>query len=273
MSNLTERTARSVGRHFITLSCVHHPPAAESLRVHVFSGFVVDIAGEWFYITAGHILRDVRTALSAGSKFDVWRLGDQAADNKFENKAVPYDFNLEQWCVLEDEVAGFDYAAVHLGGLYRQQLEAGGVVAIEEHAWSDHQTEYDHWALVGIPSESVAYDGESVISARVVLAPLFPVEPPELADRKARNQFYAKLAADSDNVVQSIVGMSGGPIVSLRYVDGTWKYGVIGVQSAWYPSLRIIAACPFTSFAFALKPVVEGALAIARQLRSGKSAP
>jgi hypothetical protein len=33
------------------------------MRIHLFSGFVVDIAGEWFYVTAGHILRDIRKAL------------------------------------------------------------------------------------------------------------------------------------------------------------------------------------------------------------------
>lgn len=273
MSNLTERTALSVGRHFVTLSCVHHPTGGETLRVHVFSGFVVDIAGEWFYMTAGHILRDIRAALAAGSKFDIWRLGDHTAGSKFENKAVPYDFKLEQWCVLEDPATGLDYAAVHLGGLYRQQLEVGGVIAFEEHTWSDPQTEHDHWALVGIPSESVAYDGESVISARLVLAPLLPAESPELSESRVTNQFYAKLADDSDNVIRSVVGMSGGPIVALRYVNDTWKYGVIGVQSAWYPSLRVIAACPFASFALALKPVVEEALLVARQLQGVQSAP
>lgn len=273
MSDLTERVARSVGRHFITLSCLQRDSTAADPRVHVFSGFVVDIAGEWFYMTAGHILRDIRLALSAGSTFEVWRLGDQTADNRFENKAVPYDFQLGQWCVLEDASIGLDYAAVHLGGLYRQQLEAGGVQPFEERAWGDHTMEHDHWALVGIPSESVAYDDESVISARVVLAPLFPAEPPPLSEARADNQFYAKLADDSDKVVSSVVGMSGGPIIMLRHVDDTWKYGVIGVQSAWYPGLRVIAACPFTSFSRALRPVVEESLGKAMQPQLKQSAP
>ena len=111
----------------MTLSCVQHPHDSTEMRVHVFSGFVVSVVGEWFYITAGHILKDIRTAIEAGTTFDVWRLGDQTAGNLFNNTAIPYAFELDKWFVLEDSEAGLDYATVHLGGLYRKQLEAGGV--------------------------------------------------------------------------------------------------------------------------------------------------
>ena len=242
------------------------------MRVHVFSGFVVDVAGEWFYVTAGHILRDIRKAVEAGSTFDVWRLGDHTAGNRFNNTAVPYAFELDHWLVLEDSSAGLDYATVHLGGLYRQQLEAGGVVAIAKDAWSDHIADYDHWALVGIPSETVSYDGKTIIAARVVLAPLTPAEAPPLAEQKAQNQFYAKLADDSEQFVKDIVGMSGGPLFMLRNSDGTWKYSIIGVQSAWYPSARIVAACPFSSFGYALEPIVKEALSKLQPSGSAQSA-
>lgn len=242
------------------MSCIQHLPAPEKTRVHVFSGFVVDIIGEWFYVTAGHILRDITIAIDAGCIFDVWRLGDQTAGNRFNNIAVPYDFQLDHWCVLEDAPSGLDYAAVHLGGLYRKQLEAGGVLPIDKQAWSNHVTEHDYWALVGIPNESVSYDGTTVIAARVVMVPLAPAEPPPLAERRAENQFFAKLADGSEDVVKDVAGMSGGPIFMLQKADGSWKYSVIGVQSAWYPGARIIAACPFSSFAEALEPLVEEAL-------------
>ncbi|HEX5127507.1 MAG TPA: hypothetical protein VFW00_12255, partial [Rhodocyclaceae bacterium] len=80
----------------------------------MFSGFVVDISGEWFYVTAGHILRDIQTALASGSSFDIWRFGDLTAGNLFGKSPVPYDFIVETWLVLRDETVGLDYAAVHL---------------------------------------------------------------------------------------------------------------------------------------------------------------
>lgn len=230
------------------------------MQVHVFSGFVMDVAGEWFYVTAGHILRDIRIALEAGSTFDIWRFGDQTAGNKFKDTAVPYGFKLDDWFVLEDERSGLDYAIVHIGGLYRQQLEAGGISALGKSAWSDHVAEHDHWVLVGIPKETVAYDGKTVISARFVMTPLLQTdEVPQLANQRAENQFYAKLADNTESMVADIVGMSGGPVFRLKNTNGTWKYNVIGVQSGWYPSTRILAICPFSSFALAIESVVQQA--------------
>lgn len=263
MTNFTERVAKSIGRHFVTLSCVQHPPGSDKTHVQVCSGFFMAVKGEWFYVTAGHILRRVRTALDDGSTFDIWRFGDQTAGNRFQDTAIPYAFDIDQWFVLEDADSGLDYATVHIGGLYRKQLEAGGVAALDKGAWGDHLSEHDHWVLAGIPKETVSYDGKTIISARFVMAPLTPTNAPPLAERRAENKFYARLADDSERFVSDIDGMSGGPVFMLRLVGGTWKYKVIGVQSAWYPSSRVIAACPFPTFGEALEPIVEEALRLA----------
>lgn len=262
MTDLTRRVAQTVGKHFVTLSCVQYPPADSPEKILVFSGFVVDVSGEWFYITAGHILRDIRAALASGSSFDVWRLDDQTAGNRFRGKAVPYGFDAETWLVLRDAATGLDYAAVHLGDLYRRQLETGGVTAIARNSWGDHVTEHDHWVLVGIPSETVAYDGKTVITARVVMSPLTPADEPILSGVKAQNQFYAKPNDGSECFFKDADGMSGGPVFSLKKLGEQWVYSVIGVQSTWYPTSKTLAVCPFSSFGFALEEVVAKARAI-----------
>ena len=144
VTELTKRVEQTIRKHFVTLSCVQHPPANSPEKLLVFSGFIIDVSNEWFYITAGHILRDINTALAAGSLFDVWRLGDQAAGNQFNDTAVPYEFDSQTWLAIYDEVSGLDYAAVHLSNFYRRQLEVGGVIAIPKNSWGDHVTEYDH---------------------------------------------------------------------------------------------------------------------------------
>ncbi len=260
MADLNTRVARTVGKHFVTLSCIQHPPADAGQKTLVFSGFLVEILGEWFYVTAGHILRDICTAIAAGSEFDVWRLDDQTAGNRFFGKAVPYAFDLKQWFVLQDDSQGFDYAIVHLAPFYRRQLEAGGATPIGKAFWSDHLVTADYWVLVGIPSESVNFDGESVIRARVVVAPLRPAETPDFAERKAEYQFYATPLDGSKASFEDADGFSGGPVFALKKVEGKWCYGVIGVQSAWYRPSRTMAICPFTSFALALEPVLAEAL-------------
>lgn len=263
MMSFTKRVANSIGRHFVTLSCVQYPPDSDEKHVHVFSGFFMDVKGEWFYMTAGHILRDVRVALETCSTFDVWRFGDQTAGNRFQDTAIPYAFDMEQWLVLEDADVGLDYAAVHIGGLYRKQLEAGGVTALDKNAWGDHLSEHDHWVLAGIPKETVSFDGKTIISAKFVMAPLTSTDAPPHAGRRAENKFYAKLADDSERFVSDIDGMSGGPVFMLRLIDDTWKYKVIGVQSAWYPSSRVVAVCPFATFGEELEQIVEAALQLA----------
>jgi hypothetical protein len=165
MNKFTRRVYQTVGRHFVSLSCVQSAPSHSKEKILVFSGFLVDIAEAWFYVTAGHILRDIRTALEAGSTFDIWRLGDQTAGNKFNGIAIPYAFDIERWLVLEDADIGLDYAAVPLEDLHCRLLAAGDAMPITKDAWSDYTAAHDFWAVIGIPSETIEYDEETIITA------------------------------------------------------------------------------------------------------------
>jgi hypothetical protein len=199
-------------------------------------------------------LRDIRAALNAGVEFDIWRLDDQTAGNQFRGVAIPYAFDIDMWCIIENEKIGLDYAAVALNTIYRQQLEVGRSIPIGKVAWGDQFTEHDHWVLIGIPSETVGYEQET-ITGRTVMIPVERAEAPEDAGRKAENKFYARLKNAGD--IKDIEGMSGGPVFAIRKVEGEWKYKVIGVQSSWYRSTRIIAACPFSSLGAALEEFVN----------------
>lgn len=256
MNNFTRRVYATVGKHFVTLSCLQKASGSRE-KILIFSGFLVDVSGAWFYITAGHILRDIKKAIEAGSVFSDWRLDDQTAGNKFNGAAIPFDFDIEAWLVVEDEQIGLDYATTLIGGLYRLALQAGGAVPIGKAAWGDYVTEHDAWVLVGVPSESVEYDGSTIITGRIVVTPIEPADEPAMAGLKAQNQFYGRLKEDSTEVVQDIDGMSGGPIFALKKIGEEWRYCVIGVQSSWYPNSRIIAACPFSSLGNELLRIVE----------------
>lgn len=257
MTDLIRHVAHTIGPHFVTLSCVQQPPGNKPEKLLFFSGFVVEIGDEWFYITAGHILRDIRRAQEGGSTLDVWRLGDNTARHSFKDTAVPFDFELDQWFVLEDAELGLDYAAVPLLPFFRRQLEVGGVQPIDRRAWGTPDMAHDHWVLAGTPSESVIYDGETIITARFVTVLLEPADVPPDAGLKAENQFYARLTEGSESALKNIDGMSGGPIFMLISDGDKWRYAVIGVQSGWYRSSRVIAACPFTSFALAIQDAIR----------------
>lgn len=255
-NDINKQFFNAVGRHFVTLSCVQTIPESSTEKPLLFSGFMVDIRGVWFYITAGHILRDIRASLASGGKFDIWRLGDQTAGNLFNDTAIPFDFDIDRWIVIEDEEEGLDYAALALNELYCRCLHAGGVTPINNEGWGNHLTEYDQWILVGVPSESVTYDEKSIITARPTMLPIIPCEEPKAAGKRASNQFYGRIKQDSLSEKIDIDGMSGGPIFGVMRCDQKLRYKVIGVQSSWYPLSRVIAACPFSSLAHALEKLV-----------------
>lgn len=270
-NDFTKLVAATLGKHFLTLSCQQRLPTSTQPNTLVFSGFVVEILGEWFYVTAGHIIHDIRNAVAAGATFDAWRLGDQTAGNRFKGAAIPYDFDDKRWLVYDDRQVGLDYAIVHVDGLCRKQLEAGGVEAIGKDAWGDHVTRSDHWAVVGVPSESIDYDGESIITARVVMVPLVPAGAPPSAGAKSDNQFYARLLEPSDPRFKDPDGLSGAPVFSLTFKDERWQYSVVGIQSSWYPESGVMAACPFATFAMEIEGSVAEALAIHSQQEGGST--
>jgi hypothetical protein len=257
MNDFTEIIARAIGRHFISLICAQYPPDNTQMRTLLFSGFVIEVTGEWFYVTAGHILRDIGTALLKGYKFSTWRLGDQTAGNKFGDSAIPYSFEFEKWIVLENEESGLDYAFVHLGYLDREQLKANGVVALSKNDWAGYGINHDYWVLFGIPSESVFYDRITLVKARVVSAPLIHTEKPADVSAKIENQFYAKLQEGSEQFVSDLDGMSGAPVFAIKWVNDVCRYVVIGVQSGWFPSSKILTICPFASFGMLLEKAVQ----------------
>jgi hypothetical protein len=186
--SLTQGFYRAVGKHFVPLSCIQRLDDTGTENVILISGFIIEIRGFWFYVTAGHILRDFQKVLDAGGEFDIWRFGDQTAGNKFKDIGIPFDFSLERWIVIEDEETGLDYAATILEDYYRRLLEVGGVVPLTIETWGNQTYEHDHLAVVGIPSETISYDGKTSISARVVVIPLEEAEAtkPILCKAKTR---------------------------------------------------------------------------------------
>ena len=254
MTNLTESMIKSAGKHFIGLSGVQETNGQKN--AHIFSSFIVDVDGLWILITAGHILRAIQSAINAGSSFDVWRLDDQmASEGNGVAFPVPFDFVLQDWFVLEDQAIGLDYAALHLSDYFIRHLKAGGVEPIEESAWGDYIQEHDFWVLFGIPSETVAYDEETQMAARFAVLPLEETDPPKGLISNSGNKFFAKIS-DLGNITD-IDGMSGGPVFSLKKVGGVWNYHVIGVQSSWYKSQKILAACPIKSFLVELQRILR----------------
>jgi hypothetical protein len=257
MNDLSQRLLKAVGCHFVTLSSVQRLAGREEAKVLIINGFIVEAGGIWFYITAGHILSEIRKSLEAGVEFDLWRFGDQTTGNGFSG-GIPYAFDVDEWSVIEDEGLGLDCAVLALDPMYRMQLEAGGAIPISKEAWGDQIADDDLLALIGIPYETLIYDQKTNIRCGIVVIPLDSVEKPPKVGSETDTRFSARLQ-DSGNI-KDIKGMSGGPVFAVKKVEGRWEYKLIGVQSGWYPSKRIILVCPFVSLGIALESVVASSI-------------
>lgn len=257
MANLNERVMKSTGRHLVTLSYVVKTPADEEEHLELISGFIIEIHGIWFYVTAGHVLTKIDELMTIGAKFDVWRLSDYTAGGNLKNMGIPIHFDFSSWLILHDELIGLDVAVLPLEDLYRRNLEAGNTVPVPDGAWAVEDVADAYWALVGVPYESVTYDGNTQISARAVMVVLEPVSQSEIPGDTKPEKFYGRLIEGSDSVVACVEGMSGGPVFAFRKSPEDWEYVLVGVQSGWYPSSRIVTVFRFSEFAYALKQALE----------------
>jgi hypothetical protein len=82
MTQFDKRVAKSLGRHLVTLSCVQQVPNDPKEYLPIISGFIVEVLEQWFFVTAGHVITDIRDAVNAGATFDVWRFSDYTAKRR-----------------------------------------------------------------------------------------------------------------------------------------------------------------------------------------------
>lgn len=220
------------------------------------SCFVVEIEGLWFLCTAGHVINGLKAAQENGIALTEFRLQDKLAGNDHPF-GVPYAFDLGDWMVIDDDAIGVDFAAEPLSALFVANLRVGGVKAIEEMAWGPPPLDlYKPWLLAGIPSETHTHVGNKHI-VKLTIVPLQPsAAPPSSAPLATTEKVFGKLVErpDIDGAsVNDIDGMSGAPVFGIKEVDGVLRYWLIGVQSSWYPTSRVVAFCPMSYLLDALK--------------------
>lgn len=257
MSDINKTAFTGFGKHFVTLSFVRNAGTPPAVTSHVISGFILSCANQWFYITAGHAMEAIKAQLATGATFDCWRLSDATAGGNFPDKAIPYDFNIDDWAFINEENTGADCAVVPITGLVRMGLEVGGVKPLEENAWIERDDKFDQWILYGTPSETVEYDNESVITARTVMVAAKPCESPQSTTHPKNEILYAKLIDESVDVVSDIDGMSGGPVFGVKHIPDGFRYAIIGIQSGWLQNQRVLIICPIAQFARQLDECVK----------------
>lgn len=124
----------NAGRHFVALQYrLRKDKAVHNLFA---SCFLLELAGTWFLITAGHWLKHEETGLerllAAGYRIDKVFLADAFAGHS--GSPLPFSFEVADWLTIYDEDEGFDFAALEIHPFHRRGLTQANVSAIELHA-------------------------------------------------------------------------------------------------------------------------------------------
>jgi hypothetical protein len=217
----------------------------------------------WFIVTAGHVLKGLDELISSRK---IQLISSSIADYFGKDAKVhlptpfPYDVDTPKgW--IDDNAIGLDLGLIHVRPLFRQGLQANGILPISEENWvRQNDVDFELYYLLGFPKEladklTKPVDRGKEMTAHV-LPGLFKVERiwdssevpsyVEIPDATLP-WFVGKLTATTG---PDIKGTSGGPILGIRKTpDGGLQYWVVALQSAWYPDSRIIRGCPVPIFA------------------------
>ena len=224
----------------------------ESAKRYFASCFVVEFAGQWFLVTAAHLINEIRNAISSGASHSLFFLHDRGAGSPYP-LGVPTPFVVGEWILLDNEPLGADYAAWPMRALIAANLAKGGVLPITEGMWGEPPfNQYPVWLMVGMPEESISEEGADGLQ-QMKLVSLALQACPSPSDRSAviANRLFAVIQRDPSRdvaIVDDIAGMSGGPIFGIEPLKGAFRYWLIGVQSGWFKDIRTVSFCPAPQF-------------------------
>ncbi len=241
---------RYLGRHLVALTGSYRlldadgqPTGAE--RPYNYSGCVVSFNATWYVLTAGHAIEDFMAAIGNNQILITGRvLADYFGVGATDQHPVPFDIADAPKVFLDDTTAGLDYALLRLGDMQRQLLQANGILAFPLHvANRPADEEFYRYVVVGFPEERVDLSPTpSHQPANVLVQPhCIPLARLENDVTTTHPRFRGQIVEMGD--LQSIVGMSGGPIFGFVNRGTSQDCYLWAVQSRWHEPTQTVYAC------------------------------
>src|SRR5262245_24323360 len=223
-------------------------------RLQLASGCVISVRGLWFFLTAGHVLQQIRNAPHVGRRTFGFALMDGFHLPNKKVDCVPIPFDIDQ-CYAIDEPGGIDYGIFHIPKLIAKALANNGVVPVSEDAVAGPNETFDCYGLIGFPSQEFHTRVIDTNAERFGMAhfafPMVPLvasnEIPDGLDTTTNpfvGQIVSLTAKYEDNTpayLKSIKGMSGGPIFGFQLDQNGISSRLVAVQSSWFElSQRVV---------------------------------
>lgn len=222
---------------------------------YVITAFVLSVHEQWFLVTAGHWLKKIKRLIDSGYQIASCHFLDALGLDARYPEPIPCDWERLSWEEVFDGIV--DYGVAVLSLYYRGLFEKNGVQALNEDVWrappSDPKS-CSYW-LLGVPAELVDRNakGIKIVVTFHLVEPI--AERPQTFTETDAPLLYGRVAVGAG--VNSIKGMSGGPIFALKETDAGLWYWLVALQSRWTPESHYIAACPTQVLGEAIERVFE----------------
>lgn len=248
---------RYFGNYLVLLAGLSPPNHVRGARSWFRAGFLMVIRRNWYWVTAGHIIREVEDALSQKQieERDFW-LVDGFGDGAFSGHSIPFDYAGAYKYYRFEEQQGLDFGLVEITPYYRSLLKANGIRTVYKKDWKNqHRLQFDIHFMFGVPEDAIQNAICSRSNGYVVRGKPIPtavyieqVDKVKSEHLRAHPRFVGQIPKRHRASVKDLVGMSGGPIFGYTDEDPDRCY-IVAVQSSWYPKQGVTFGCPVPVFA------------------------
>jgi hypothetical protein len=243
-----EEFVKDLCHHLVSLACIHEPTSqTDKLGPKKFftSGFVMEVSGLWFFVTAGHVFQRIEKLMAdhPTRRYRFMMVDCFGLTAKFPDPFI-IDYANTPNHYFDDEDGGYDFAIMPLNSNAVRLLKANDIVPLIEGNWA-HQDGVDffHYCMIGFPQQKMVLD----IPTHAEIAPRYIslerlTNAPARFSRHTVPMFYARIPNPPAGL--DIAGMSGCPILGFTLDKaGNPSYFFVAIQSGWLPDSKIIYAC------------------------------
>ncbi len=133
-------------RHLVGLCVTYRyedAPAGEADHFDAYSGTLIEIDQGVYFLTAGHILRNLEIARRSDAvEIKTASLADTFGLNRICDLPIPFNLKDVPFFFIDEDDAGLDFGIIPLAPYYVRLLAKNGVIALGEKNWI-HQSTLD----------------------------------------------------------------------------------------------------------------------------------
>ncbi|HZZ78981.1 MAG TPA: hypothetical protein VFE62_10710 [Gemmataceae bacterium] len=213
-------------------------------KVHFRTGIILDVKGDWYWLTAGHILEDIDrdgflhpTQIAEEFKL-LDSFGTTVSEKQFQY--IPFAFEGAWKHYEHSDKTGIDYGIVALGSLEKKALQKNNITPIVPKLWTRlPKVKLPFLFVLGFPSDQIKPKYADTKGGFSITAKPIPtaISMTMHEVRKAKKfRLYAKVPEEAGE----LDGFSGGPVFVVTD-DG---YEILALQSGWERPNRLAFVCP-----------------------------